>query len=103
MRYYIILQVLNTRQINCASKSSAHITHSRSLSALIATAYTIVGRRQRFHLSSIKLSLPPDVLTNLETKLLIYLEAIEISGYVTHKTRKVFVIGNTGRSNFNYS
>ena len=95
--------IFNTVQIISPFKTAVDVTNYRSLSALIATAYIIVGRPRKFHLSDINLSLPLDILRNLEAKLLIYLEAIEISGYVKHKTRKVFVIGNTGRSNFNYN
>ena len=66
------------------------------MSALIATAYIIVGGPETIDILD-ELQIPDDVLENLEHKLQPLLEGIELGGYEGYKTRKVYVIGNKGR------
>ena len=69
----------------------------RKCSALIATASLLV-KNHDFDIKSINLDMPGVVQENLEEMLLPYLNAVKLDGYQTQKTRKVFVIGNTGES-----
>jgi hypothetical protein len=67
----------------------------RKNSALIATARLFV-KNHHFDIKSVDLDMPVVVQDNLEQYLLPYLNAVELDGYQTKSTRKVFVIGNTG-------
>ena len=69
---------------------------SRTASALIATASLLV-KNHDFDIQSVKLDMPLVVQDNLELMLLPYLNAVKLDGFQTKQTRKIFVIGNTGR------
>ena len=65
------------------------------MSAIIGSAFIAVNPSD-LDITSVALELPTNIKTNMNEDLLPYLNAILISGYETNKTRKVFVMGNTG-------
>ena len=71
---------------------------NRKNSALIATAKLFV-KNHHCDIKSVNLDMPVVVQDNLQQYLLPYLNAVELDGYQTKSTRKVFVIGNTGEYN----
>ena len=86
------------RRMEDLTKNNLDVSRlDRKSSALIATASIMVNVHD-FDIESVELDMPVVVQGNLNEMLLPYFNAVKLDGYQTHKTRKVFVIGNTGMS-----
>ena len=65
------------------------------MSAIIGASFNAINP-PGLDISLFSLELPTNIKTNINEDLLPYLNAIQMSGYETNKTRKVFAMGNTG-------
>ena len=67
------------------------------MSGIVAFAFMII-QPEDFNIEEAKLELPDYVKMNLKEALLPYLRGIGLFGYSSEQKRKVFALGNTGKS-----